>query len=300
MSRHIVVDRDRFHKDGYLLIRGAFSAQEINEYRGYLNEVLSGNESFLDSDLISDTVLRSFVDDGRLIDISRQLLDGTPVYFGDSSANRYDEAAPVGTFHKDNTDRHDVDAPDWGGDYPLIRFGLYLQDHKRQGGGLLLRAGSHRKVFRNRKAEVLNEEIVDWLTGKTRYVFSELGDLVVWNMRLTHAGMGRFIRGPINRPVTERTQRIIPSFMHCAVEQTRYSMFATFAKEGAALSRHLRYLKTRRYMVDMWCKSAYPSGVFGEFESKGGHLLDMHSEVKDEIARGEPLGQYDRWHPLPY
>lgn len=300
MSQNFDLDTARFHRDGYLVIPKAFSTNEVAAYRGYLEKALSGNESFLDSDLVADETMRSFVADGRLIDIARQLLGGTPVYFGDSSANRYEEAAPVGTFHKDNTDRHDVDAPDWTGDYPLIRFGLYLQDHKRQGGGLLLRSGSHSKVFRNRKVEVIHEEVIDWFTGKTRYVFSEPGDLVVWNMRLTHAGMGRFLKGPIKRPITERTQRVIPEFLHSTVAQTRFSMFASFAKEGSELDRHLQYLKTRRYMIDLWRKSDFPEEAFAQFEKNGGKLLPMKQEIDAALAAGQTLGQHDRWQPLPY
>ena len=238
--------------------------------------------------------------DGRIIDVARQVLGGEPVYFGDSSANRNDEAAPVGTFHKDNTDRHDKDAPDWRGDYPVVRFGVYLQDHKKQGGGLLLRAGSHNNLFRNRKVEVIHEEVVDWFTGKTRYVFSEPGDLVVWNLRLTHAGMGRFLRGPIKRPITERTQRIIPRFLHSTVAQARYSMFASFGREGESFERYLTYLKTRRYMVDMWLLNRYDDALVREFATHGGKLLNMKPQIEADMANGVAVGQSLRWQPLPY
>lgn len=300
MSNELLADRDRFERDGYLVIRGAFSADEVEAYRSYLAERLSGNETYLETDVLRDPMLSSFVSDGRLISVTRQLLGGTPVYFGDSSANLYKEAAPVGTFHKDNTDRHDIDAPDWQGPYPLIRFGLYLQDHSRQGGGLMVRAGSHKRVARNRKVEVLGEEVFGWLSGRTRYVFTGIGDLVVWNMRLTHAGMGRFLRGPIPRPVTERTQRIIPVALQSKVAQTRYSMFASFAREGDSLDRHLRYLKTRAYMVAMWRASRVEPEDCRRFEELGAKLLDMHAEMDRAAAAGEPLGQYQKWSPLPY
>lgn len=300
MSWSIDIDRARFEKDGYLLLKNVFSVEEIERYRDHLEINLTGSESFIPTDVLSEAALSSFIADGRLIEVARQLLGGTPVYFGDSSANRYSEDAPVGTFHKDNTDRHDVDAPDWAEPYPLLRFGLYLQDHARQGGGLLLRAGSHNQVYRNRKIEVLNEEVVDWLNGRSRYVFSNRGDLVVWNMRLTHAGMGRFLRGPLKRPITERMQRIVPEFLQSRLAQTRYSMFASFGREGPALDRHLRYLRTRRYMVDMWRASNVTPDMREEFERHGAKLLDMGATIAAEEAAGAELGQFQKWAPLPY
>ena len=301
MSKRIPINVERFRREGYLVVPGAFSLEEVEAYRAYL---LGKFEDKVDddghtSDLLADPVTAGFIEDGRLIEICRELLGGKPVYFGDSSAMYYKRDNNVCSFHKDNADRHDPDAPDWNGEYPIIRFGLYLQDHSRQGGGLMLRARSHRSVARNRKMEVLNEEVFGWLNGRTRYVPSEIGDLIVWNLRTTHAGMGRYLRGPFRRPISERTQHLVPAFLQSKLADSRLAMFASFGLASAHLDRYLRYLKTRSYMADIWRNTPHTPEMFAAFEVRNAKLLDMHGEVIADIAAGKPVGEYAYWTPLP-
>ena len=176
--KNISVDSDRFHRDGYLVLKSAFTTDEVATYRERLIMMFEGSdrtEGYY-GDLLANPSTADFIVDGRLIEVTRQLLGDMPTYFGDSSVMYYNSGHNVCSFHKDNADRHDCDAPDWQGDYPIVRFGLYLQDHSRQGGGLMLRARSHKSVSRNRKLEVLNEEVFGWLNGRTRYVPTEIGD----------------------------------------------------------------------------------------------------------------------------
>lgn len=296
------IDRDKFQRDGYLVLKAAFSTAEIAAYREPLLAEFEndGTAEGYTGDLLAHASTQSFIDDGRLIEITRELLGGDPVYFGDSSAMYYTQDHNVCSFHKDNADRHDGDGPDWSGDYPVLRFGLYLQDHSRQGGGLMLRARSHKSVSRYRKLEVINEEVFGWLNGRTRYVPTQIGDLIVWNLRTTHAGMGRYILGPLRRPVSERTQRIIPSFMQSSVAESRLAMFASFGLESVHLDRYLQYLKTRTYMVDIWRNTPYREEFFETFTRHNAKLLDMHSDVMAALSEGEVLGEFTHWKPLPY
>jgi hypothetical protein len=302
MSDRISVDPEKFHRDGYLVIKNAFTEDEVAEYRENLLAIFESEDNSEDyfGDLLVNPATATFIDDGRLIEVTRQLLGGNPVYFGDSSAMYYTQDHNVCSFHKDNADRHDCDAPDWEGDYTVLRFGLYLQDHHRQGGGLMLRARSHKSVSRYRKLEVLNEEVFGWLNGRTRYVPAEIGDLIVWNLRTTHAGMGRFIRGPIHRPVTERTQRLIPTFMQSSVAESRVALFASYGLAGPHLDRYLSYLKTRTYMVDIWRDTPYAPELFEKFEIQRAELLDMHHEILSDLSSGRPVGEHTHWKPLPY
>lgn len=302
MTHALTVDAGKFARDGYLLIKAAFSPTEVAAYRANLLPGLDGgkNPESHSGDLLTNPVTATFIADGRLIEITRQLLGGEPVYFGDSSAMYYDGDHAVCSLHKDNADRHDPDAPDWRGDYSIIRFGLYLQDHKNQGGGLMLRAGSHKAVARNRKIEVLNEEVFGWLSGRTRYLPTEVGDLVVWNLRTTHGGMGRYLRGPVRRPITERTQHLVPRFLQSIVTGARLALFASFGVEGPHLDRYLRYLKTRSYMVDMWLRAHYMPEQFAAFAAHDAKLLDMRVAIESDIANNVTVGQNPAWRPLPY
>lgn len=298
----IPISKAQFERDGYLRIPGVFNADEVRGFRDFLvgHVPKTDDATALDVDLLSRPETEAFINDGRVLGVARALLGDTPVYFGDSSAMRYPKTAAVSTFHKDNADRHDYAAPDWQEDYPLIRFGVYLQDHVRQGGGLMVRAGSHRSVARSRLHEVFREEVSGWLNGKTRYVFAAAGDLIVWNMRLTHAGMGRFLKGPLKRPLTERNQRFVPEFMQATVGEDRLAMFASFGKEHPLFDRYLRSLKLRKYMVEMWRTSAPGQAAIDRLEANGGRYLDMSADVEAALAAGEAIGMNDRWTALPY
>lgn len=302
MQIETMVDKEKFARDGYLHFPGVFSKDEVRGFREFLVATVPKTDgaTALDVDLLTRPETESFINDGRVVDVARQLLGDKPVYFGDSSAMRYPRTAAVSTFHKDNADRHDYTAPDWQEDYPLIRFGVYLQDHTRQGGGLLVRAGSHRTVAKSRLHEVFREEVSGWLTGKTRYLFAGAGDLLVWNMRLTHAGMGRFLKGPIKRPLTERNQKLVPDFMQAAVGEDRLAMFASFGKEHPLFDRYLESLKMRKYMVKMWRTSSPGEAAIERLEKNGGRYLDMSADVEALIAAGEAIGTNDRWAPLPH
>lgn len=302
MQKEMKVDTEKFARDGYLHFPGVFSAEEVQNFREFLVGSVPKTEgaTALDVDLLTRPETESFINDGRVLGVARQLLNDTPVYFGDSSAMRYPQTAMVSTFHKDNSDRHDYLAPDWQDEYPLIRFGVYLQDHRKQGGGLLVRAGSHRTVAKSRLHEVFREEVSGWLSGKTRYLFAGAGDLIVWNMRLTHAGMGRFLKGPIKRPLTERNQKLVPEFMQAAVGEDRLAMFASFGKQHPLFDRYLESLKMRKYMVQMWQASSPGEAAVRRLEENGGRYLDMSTDVSALIAAGKAIGMNDRWAPLPY
>lgn len=296
------VDKERFARDGYLIIPGAFTPEEVKTYRDFLAATLPLGEkpAGLKVDLLTQPETASFVNDGRLLGVARQLLDDTPIYFSDSSAVRTPRTPAVGTLHKDNADRHDAAAPDWRGDYPCIRFGMYLQDHTRQGGGLMVRAGSHRAVAKSRLHEVFREEVSGWLTGKTRYLFPAAGDLIVWSMRLTHAGMGRFLKGPIKRPLTERNRKLVPEFMQAPPCPDRLAMFASFGKDHPLLERYLFSLKRREYMVAKWLANSPDDAAVATLERNGGRFRNMKGDVEAALAAGETIGQNHRWTPTPY
>lgn len=298
----IPVDVASFREHGYLHIKCAFSVDEVARYRACLLDKFDMGDANAQAtqDMLCDPDTADFILDPRIISMARQLLGQKPVYFGDSSAVMYQSNNDVCTLHKDNADRHDPDAPDWHGDYPILRVALYLQDHSRHSGGLVLHAGSHKSVKRNRKLEVLNEEVLGWLTGRTRYVPTETGDLVVWNLRTTHGGMGRYIRGPIRRPITERTQPFFPKFLQSKMSKTRLAMFASYGAEGNHLERYLANLKTRKYMVEMWRAARYKPDQFAAMEKLGAKLMDMRGEIEADTAAGQIIGQYTKWRALPY
>src|SRR4051795_6625506 len=151
MAIHLTQDQlATFQRDGFVIVRGVFSQDEIAGIRAgaYAEAAAAGmrpgtGKGFaLPGDVGSHALLCHLITDPRVVAVARQLLDDQPVHFRDS-------AVGVGSlergWHKDNrtADRYDLSGQDWDGDYPLIRMGIYCQDHVEHSGGLALRVGSH-------------------------------------------------------------------------------------------------------------------------------------------------------------
>ena len=158
--------------------------------------------------------------DDRIIFLVKKVLGGDPVYFGDSN---YHFGTGFRGFHRDNVDRTDLTAPDWDGDYTIVRLAIYLQDHKNYSGGLKIRVGSHKNP-----------------SGKPVFVDSEEGDVVIWNLRTMHSGNAvrfKFFKNlMINKAGREG---MIPAFMKKDQQKERATLFMTFALKSKHLDRYI-------------------------------------------------------------
>ncbi len=289
MGKTPVVNVNEFWTNGYVILRGAFSPAEIEDLRQRALRSRSHK-----GDLLSNPAVRGALLDERLLGVVRQILGDTPVYFGDSTALFGNEDGFC--FHKDNVDRNDPNAPDWRGRYPLVRFGLYLQDHSRHSGGLHVIPGSHNTVKPERRG----------INTRTRP-----GDLVVWNLRTHHAGNGVVLRlapglyiepptlawsprylFPLKKPFPMR----IPRFLIAPEQRERVALFGTFGLEGEHLDRFLTGLRARTYAVEKWRASRYDDAVWEAVEGKDLIVRNMPEEIKDL----EGIGLSKDWAPLPY
>jgi hypothetical protein len=235
---------DRFARDGYVIVRQVFSAEEIDDMRRQVQRQVEADRaegkfevSFYQymgvksgkGDLLSKVHLRAILLDERILEIARSLLPSKPlVYFGEST---YQLGSGGRYFHRDNVDRSKAEGPDWHGEYTLLRLGVYLQDHRRHSGGLKVRIGSH-----------LHDG------GRSCLVDSEVGDVVVWNMRTLHSGNAvrlRFWPGFARLEPIGRWRRLkigedmIPSWMQLPLERERAALFMSFGVESAHLDRYI-------------------------------------------------------------
>ena len=126
-----------YNKDGFIIVRQLFTPEEVSDIR---NSALSLPQDEKHLDLLSIPTLSHVLLDERVLGVFRELIGEDLVYYGDSSVSI---DAPSHGFHKDNPDRNDPNGPDWIGEYPIVRFGLYTQSHKGLPEGLDLRQGSH-------------------------------------------------------------------------------------------------------------------------------------------------------------
>ncbi len=270
-------DVERFWRDGYLLIKRVFPLEEIEAARASIEEILrtEGGRRAVDAvvgerDLLSYPQLQRWVYDERVLAVVRRVLGSDePIYFGDSSfqTGRGDRG-----WHKDNrvVDRFDHSGLDWNGRYPLLRVGIYLQDHARHSGGLGIRVGSHRPFWAAQKPLPSPwRRRASKLHGRPIFVDSEPGDLVIWNLRTTHTGNSVRMKLLPWLKLSAKNEARIPAWLSLEEERKRAAMFATYAAKSEHLDRYVDYLKTREYALDLWRKARVTDEVREAAKEKG-------------------------------
>ena len=168
--------------------------------------------------------------------------------------------------------------------YDVIRFAIYLQDHNKYSKGLMVKECSHLSPkYANR--------------GKIRYIASEPGDLIVWNMRTSHCGNAGIIKGWQNYPIAPSIAKYIPNiFMLSSGPVKRIAFFTAFGANGAHLERYLNYLRTRQYMVNRWRAAEFTTETREFIQTKGVIVREMYKEIQGE----SDAGIHELHHPLPY
>lgn len=270
------VDVDRFWDLGYQVVPKVYSREEVQAFRdGVAASMTHGG------DILSNPQLRSALTDGRLVQIARTLLGSEQiVYAGDSSFTF--NSAQHG-YHKDNTDRTDMNGPDWSGRYTILRFGIYLQDHYRHTKGLNLRERSHNTTS-------LTE-------GKNIYVRSRVGDVAVWSLRTSHSGNGTLLSFPRWVHPEPAQDGKYPKWWRVAKpDGDRIAIFAALGLDDAHHHRYVDYLKTREYIVGIWSKSPYDDEALAEAQRAGLTVRDVPREVEGRTD----VGQNRLWQPIPY
>ena len=182
--------RQDFDENGYIVIKNAFTEEEIDKIRSATLESLanrraqgkdftsykngSGEAYFGLPELLTVSELAALdyaALHPKITNLVQQLIAGPVCYFGDSTAQ-------IGTgvrgFHKDNVDRNDQKGPDWQSNYDVLRLAIYTQDTYSYSGGMQLRLKSHLSA--------------DRFHGKPKNIRLKKGDVLVWKLTMTHSG----------------------------------------------------------------------------------------------------------------
>ncbi len=270
------IDKQKFERDGYVVVKNVFSAEEIKQmrieaYRQYEIDKqkkldfqlpnLPTKAKYSKGDLLSKELLSHALLDDRMLKIARTILgNDNLVYFGDSS---YQIGTGLRGFHRDNIDRTDLNGPDWKGEYTLIRMGIYLQDHKNYSGGLKIKLGTHK-----------NEE------GKPIFVDSEVGDVAVWSLKTKHSGNAVRLKMFPNYSInTSGKENVIPSFLKKEEQQERISLFMTFALKSSHLDRYINeYTLKRDDTLEHARVSIYDATILDVAKSKGVEVIKPIAE----------------------
>jgi Phytanoyl-CoA dioxygenase (PhyH) len=265
------VDVDSFRSEGYLILKGLFSREEMIDLRERVNCIklrdlqdknfLMIDEvpgaRFLMGDVLSKYELKDIdylILDDRIIHVAKQLLGPEIVYFGDSSVQT---GEGFRGFHKDNvnSDRYDSTMPDWRSDYTLIKFGIYVQDHSKHSGGLKVRRMSHR--------------FPSYKQGTAVDLQTELGDVVVWNLRTTHSGNVVKIKGFPWLVLHPRLETKVPTWLRLPEDHERVLITSTFGCPDSHLDRYIEHMINRGDYHPYFLRSAYNEEVLQLIRSKG-------------------------------
>jgi hypothetical protein len=271
------VDVDAFWNLGYQVVPSVYTPEEIAGLRDAVMESRSHG-----GDLLSNPGLRDVLLDGRLVGIASQILGSDQiVYAGDSS---FTINSGQHGYHKDNADRTDKKAPDWQGRYTILRFGIYLQDHKKHTLGLNLREKSHNYLALTK--------------GRNIYVRSGIGDVAVWSLRTSHSGNGTLLKFPwwVADPDPAQDGTYPWYYRVAKKDGDRLAVFAALGLDDAHHHRYVDYLKTRTYICRIWGKSEYDAETLAAVEKSPLIVRNVPEEIK-----GDPnVGQNENWQPTPY
>jgi len=153
-----------------------------------------------------------------------------------------------------------MSGPDWKGDYSLIRLGLYLQDHKKYSGGLIVKEGSH-----------LSSD------GKIGYIDSEVGDVVVWNLKTLHSGNAVRLKF-FNKYsyLTYGKEDTISKFLIRKEKDERMAFFITFGIKSNHLDRYIsEYMLKRDEVIHHLNVSKFDSNIDDQLKKKNVKLLRL-------------------------
>jgi hypothetical protein len=289
------IDVDRFWREGFLVLRDYLPIEYFTGLREQVLESLRRNEregkAMVDS--LADPLLAHYIYDDRILDIARRLLGQREIaYYGDASyavvGHDYEPGVHVGGWHRDNTDRSNTALPDWKGRYSLIRFGFYLQNHRRTSGGLIVRRTSHDRILRGWRAHLSD-----------RYLNTGPGDVAVWSMRIQHAGLGRCIRGMPWLPLGPYWQQRLPRSLQAPYgKEERAGFWVSYAIEDDHLRRHCDYLLGRSERLKMWKDSHYSPETREGCARAGLKIIDMPSRMRELIAENVQVGQHARHYQV--
>lgn len=137
-----------FHRDGFLIVPGAFSAPEVQALAQAGSDHAGGNHGV--TDLYAIPALADLWTDRRLVTSATQLLGEKPTFYFEGSYSR--QVWEPGVHARGRHIHHDAKGTPQNlfsrvhsatATYPNVRFAIYMQDTSGQSGGLKVSPGSH-------------------------------------------------------------------------------------------------------------------------------------------------------------
>lgn len=236
--------RDALEHDGFIIVRELLNEAEVSQLRAALTDHFLGSWRWEGLGKHQPDATRKIsgiawlLEDPRILQTLGELSVGAPVATSSCDAHMN----MLGWWHKDIAAGPEGWISEEDFDFPcseVIRVGIYLQPHPT--GGLTVRRGSHRCPG------------ID--AGEPVHLDTALGDVIFFDMRLTHAGqfidpfeilllrLGRRMKCEATAAAARRV------YQRLKRQPDKLSIFLTFAERnsrlGLALCRHERAAERR-------------------------------------------------------
>lgn len=267
---------DHYRALGFGHLKGVFDATEVRSIRNACLDVWARHQGQT-GDLLSYPELRHLALDDRLLHVARALLGKRLVYFGESSL-----AVDLRRDRVLHRDAKDDPADPSTTSYPIIRFGIYLQDHAHHSDGLKLCPRSHKRVLwtlRNlaRLAVPIGREgrlrLSSFRPSWFYNVPTEPGDVVFWNLRTHHSGHAVRLKALPNVALPPRVENLLPDALQAPLERERCAVFMSMGAPSDELNRYILERATTVYNRDFWPRCGFGTLEVREFcEKKGVEL----------------------------
>ncbi|MEP5611122.1 MAG: hypothetical protein ABJP45_02675 [Cyclobacteriaceae bacterium] len=274
---------EALQRDGFLLVKNVFSEEEVRKVKELASNYCSINDYRKSprGDAMSLDGMADFLMDDRFISIAKDILGDEVIYFGDSALHCKPNQR---IFHKDS--RSDFSDPSKS-DYPIYRMGIFFQDHKDHSGGIKFRVGSHKKVILTPRFVVNllksgGKILLGQLSFKTLLNFggivnarSEIGDVVIWNLRTDHSGGAVLLKKFPDRALPPSKDEKVPSEEKLPEHPTRMAIFCAYAGPSEATETYTLDRVNNPAYIDHWKASNFDSPYIVKLAAERGVNLDL-------------------------
>lgn len=306
MPRLSSEDVERFRREGYLRIPNVFPEAELERVQETIRGlgrnprlVFSARDATkFRGSLHNYRGLEGYPFDDRILDVVRSVLGDAFVYFGDSSVQM--GQGPRG-LHRDNIHRFNPLGPDWVGNYPIVRLGVYFGDFEHDSGGLKLVPRSHRPLvpFLPTGFHRLLNRGTRWLTPPFRWardlvaivqggknVPSHTGDLLIWSFRLLHSGNAVKLRRHPTWALPVWIEKRVPESWRQPGNAERMVFFLAYARPGEHLTRYLEGRRPGDLL--QWKHVRWDAGTEAWARAQGVRLVKPDPETGSLYQGSEP------------
>ena len=214
--------RKNYIENGYVIIKNFFSKEKVVETREELIRKRNFNTEILELEHVKNLIMN----DG-FFRLFKEIFDcKNLLYFSDSSISIHEnlDNCPSG-FHVDSRNED----YNFKSEYFVARAGIYLQNVSDFSGGVKIKPKSHNSYcITNIKQSIKNiftEKLVKKNKNfKLNLFFKniqpnlDIGDLIIWNLRLHHSGASWRYKFNKNLSLPPFIDRIMPKFTKIGAE----------------------------------------------------------------------------------